>query len=244
MRVVSKPASYSISNSHIEGAYYTDANKNGSIYMLAKWKPGEKPVETFDKEDWAGCLHGCALALTVLQDPTRTQAAIEDDGILHELIHIIHFPHARYELGNYPSIRGLRDEIYKLQEDAIGAYERIVEQSEQIHQQQAAERKEREEQYLRRQKHNPFEPQFLLPQFYGRGIRPSERAEKFFRIPEQSEAQIQQEASRKFKVEFAPGLKRVYPGEPVHQSVLQRSGEEETRPSSIDGEAGRSDDVR
>src|ERR1700735_5615638 len=75
----------------VEATYYTDQNTNGTPYMLSKWKEGEYPVQTYDAKDWIGCLHGCALALTMLQDPQRTQNAIEDDGILHELIHILHF---------------------------------------------------------------------------------------------------------------------------------------------------------
>lgn len=219
MRVVNYPK---VTNRDV--MYKTDANLTGNTYVFRGWKPGEHPTETFDKQDWVGCLHGCSLALILLQDPTRTQAAIEDDGIIHELIHIMHFGWETFTRWDETKGGELRQQIEKLQQNAIGAYDRLAEgNNTSIKAEEQA--KPLFIDYIDRPKDRQY------TQFYGRGIR-------------QSEAEIQQEASRKFKVEFAPGLKRIYAGEPVHQPVLQRSGEEETRPSSIDGEAGRSDDVR
>ncbi len=46
------------------------------------------PTQCFDRGEWLDCLHGCMLALTIINDPGLTQIEISDDGVLHELLHL------------------------------------------------------------------------------------------------------------------------------------------------------------
>lgn len=217
MRIIAKPTFYM---SDVEAAYETDANKNGA-YMLQRWKPGETPVETYDKQDFIGCLHGCVLALTMLQDSKRTQMAIEDDGIVHELIHILHFtqPDQRIQIGSFRSVRELRDEIYKLQEDGIKAYEQLIQQSEQLAVQRDKER---------------YEGQF----FYSAPVHPLYRFKNYKNSEQQGSSE-----GKKESVEII-STNRVYTDEPIYIKMLQRARQEETSDSTSIDQTGRPDNVR
>lgn len=99
-------------------------NRNFGSYEFGGWKSGETPVERFDIQDWPACLHGCVLALTIINDPVRTQREIEDDGIIHELIHELHIAQQLGHNIDWINYANLRIEIQQLQDDALGAYER------------------------------------------------------------------------------------------------------------------------
>lgn len=259
---------------NVEGAYTTDANKNGNIYMMKKWKVGERPVETFDKKDWIGCAHGCVLGLLLLQDPARTQRAVEDDGIIHELIHIMHFPNSHEELGKYPSIQTLRDDIYQLQEDAIGAYESVVKQSAELTEQSNREYNERQAQYqsrvigynnplldpdrerTRRFYFTPLTPAFEPITTYKRGPDPFKPDDFKIEFNSELKTAAEDELKRAEKVrEGFYGWKGsfdnegaspivVHTGEPVHQQVLQRTGQEEASASASGSEANGPEHIR
>lgn len=60
---------------------------NGILFWFDGWRDNS-PVQCFDRKDWNSCLHGCMLALTIINDPKLTQTEISDDGVLHELFHL------------------------------------------------------------------------------------------------------------------------------------------------------------
>ena len=60
----------------------------GRQYCFGGWGPTGDPVACFERGSWMNCLHGCMLCLSLLNDPRRTQLAVEDDGLLHELLHL------------------------------------------------------------------------------------------------------------------------------------------------------------
>ena len=258
MRVAIKPT---FLPNKTEAVYYTDQNTNNSPYMLSRWKEGEYPVQTYDAKDWVGCLHGCALALTMLQDPQRTQNAIEDDGILHELIHILHFSGrsgGKSQLEEMKSVQQLRDDIFKLQEDAIGAYERIVKQSEDITAKEATARAERERQYNERRigysplgERNqelflsPFRPKSFYDVFRPFGppaqLKDPQRAAEQFKAAAEA---AKKEYSWEGKREGGNPIIFFHTGESVHQPVLPSAGEKEASDTPADSKAGGRFDVR
>lgn len=61
---------------------------SGANYSFSGWNESESPLECWDRQDWLKCLHGCMLCLSLLNDHEATQRAIEDDGLLHELVHL------------------------------------------------------------------------------------------------------------------------------------------------------------
>lgn len=61
---------------------------SGNIFSFNTWVDAHKPSSTFDRKDYLGCLHGCMLAFTILDDADFTQLAVVDDGLLHELLHL------------------------------------------------------------------------------------------------------------------------------------------------------------
>lgn len=61
---------------------------SGVSYSFSGWDAGESPLECWDKQDWLKCLHGCMLCLSLLRNVITIRWAIEDDGLLHELVHL------------------------------------------------------------------------------------------------------------------------------------------------------------
>lgn len=57
----------------------------GHLFGFSDWPEGESPLELFDKREWLKCLHS---TMFVLSRSKIEQIDIEDDGILHELIHL------------------------------------------------------------------------------------------------------------------------------------------------------------
>lgn len=85
----------------------------GRLYSFSGWPPYEEPLQCFDDSDWLRCLHGCMLALALLADAERTQLAIEDDGLAHELLHLA----TGVGLCTHNTYAGLRAEVERLQAD-------------------------------------------------------------------------------------------------------------------------------
>jgi hypothetical protein len=92
-------------------------NDSGT-YSFVGWKSGDNPSETFRKQDYAGCLHGIMFALLLLADPYLSHRAIEDDGVLHEVVHIMH-------IGLNPS-EELVAQLEELENKALAKYEELL----------------------------------------------------------------------------------------------------------------------
>jgi|GEM_PF-993448 len=88
--------------------YVTSA---GASFSFSGWNASESPLECWDSRDWLKCLHGCMLCLSLLNDPEATQRAIEDDGILHELVHL----EADINICLHGSMDNIRAQIESLQ---------------------------------------------------------------------------------------------------------------------------------
>lgn len=46
------------------------------------------PQELFDKGDYVACLHATIQIYNIANDPKASQAALEDTGVIHELVHL------------------------------------------------------------------------------------------------------------------------------------------------------------
>lgn len=88
--------------------YHTSS---GASFSFSGWNAGESPLECWDSRDWLKCLHGCMLCLSLLNDPENTQLAIEDDGLLHELVHL----EADINICLHSSMDNIRAQIETLQ---------------------------------------------------------------------------------------------------------------------------------
>lgn len=215
-------------------AYTTDTRANGymSDYEFNGWKEEHKPVNLFDARNFIPCLHACSVALVILNDHRRSYEAVEDDGIIHELIHILHIPLIQEVTSRdiethmqSPSMQTLRERILKLQEDALGEYERIYkEQHPDEYPQQLNSFYRKGYDYLSL----PISPQIQPYEDYG------------FKVLKTRE----QKEGGSFKIEFAPGVEIFRPFVPIHQPVLQRSWKKEASDPSGLGEAERPNDVR
>lgn len=81
-------------------------------YSFAGWSPGESPVECWQSGEWLRCLHGCMLAVYLIGDPHMMRAALADDGILHELVHLA----AGAEVCTHGGMERLAEEVVALQD--------------------------------------------------------------------------------------------------------------------------------
>ena len=59
----------------------------GRLYSFDGWQPDDSPLEHFDQKNWLKCLHGVCFMLSHF-DANEVKQSLEDDGILHELIHL------------------------------------------------------------------------------------------------------------------------------------------------------------
>lgn len=91
----------------------TYLSPKGTKYSFSGWESGSTPVERFDLGDYIGCLHGCLLMLTLLGNEHRTQVAISDDGIVHELVHLA----GGVEISTHNDLTTLRAEVVELEDD-------------------------------------------------------------------------------------------------------------------------------
>lgn len=113
------PPQYRLQNRDREILY---TNSSGTCrYKFSGWQPGDKPSETFKRGDYVGCLHGITFALLLLTDPYLSHEAIEDDGILHEVIHVMH-------LGpnNVDEMDRLAQQLEELENKALAKYDELI----------------------------------------------------------------------------------------------------------------------
>jgi len=237
-------------------AYRTDLDRNGP-YSFNGWLPEHYPTELFKARDFIGCLHACMLAFMLIGDAKRTQAAIEDDGILHELIHILHFA----GLGDRSLdrvIEWMPDALKLLQEDALKTYEQQLAIQNANTDAAATQQQQQVVSFVDYIDLKPIvvgsakvRPEFLEPEF----LEPKFLEPKFLEIykdkyfrPEFSgfsgaeqretgEKEVYQTFTRYRPQDFLPSVA-------IHQQLLQRPREEESLPTTVNGEAGRRDDVR
>lgn len=63
--------------------------ERGVNFSFAGFAPGDDPLTNFDAYKFEQCLHGC-MVLVYLFIPVESQYKyLSDDGLLHELIHLI-----------------------------------------------------------------------------------------------------------------------------------------------------------
>lgn len=82
----------------------------GRRFSFDGWPDGGRPTELFDLGQWAACLHACMFAAS----RRANVADIEDDGPLHELIHLI----CGIPVCTHGSMDDLRRQIYELEMSA------------------------------------------------------------------------------------------------------------------------------
>lgn len=83
----------------------------GMRFSFSGWAQ-DSPTRCFYKQDWLGCLHGCLLTLTIINDPKLTQIEIADDGIVHELLHLA----SGIDICTHTTLTELRTEISELEQ--------------------------------------------------------------------------------------------------------------------------------
>lgn len=90
----------------IKGGYRTS---RGRLFTFVGWPAGGTPLELFDAGRWLECLHACMFAAS-------RRADLEDDGLLHELVHL--------ELGlaicTHSTMADLREQVLALQHNVRG----------------------------------------------------------------------------------------------------------------------------
>lgn len=74
---------------------------------------GATPVELFDAGRYGECLHACAFILHTLRDPARVWHALDDEAVLHELIHLV----VGIDISTHNTIKNIRNEVEKLWDD-------------------------------------------------------------------------------------------------------------------------------
>ncbi|MBR8344180.1 hypothetical protein [Burkholderia ambifaria] len=89
------------------GDYWTS---RGRRFSFLGWPEGGRPTDLFDREDWVGCLHACMFAASRRANP----ADLEDDGPLHELVHLA----CGLSLCTHNSMDLLREQIAELESHA------------------------------------------------------------------------------------------------------------------------------
>jgi len=90
--------------------YYKTA-KTEALYSFSGWRATESPIECWNSGIYLACLHGCMLCYSLLNDKEKTQAAIDDDGLLHELLHLAE----GNEICSHQTMTDLEKEIITLQ---------------------------------------------------------------------------------------------------------------------------------
>lgn len=83
----------------------------GTMFEFDGWNTGDRPTECFDRGDYVACIHGCMLALIIKGSPYEAQLSISDDGVIHELIHMI----SGVDICTCNSVQDIRAEVSKLE---------------------------------------------------------------------------------------------------------------------------------
>lgn len=90
--------------------FYDYRTTKGARFGFSGWGEGGSPLERFDKQEWVLCLHGCMLAASFLPGE-EARLLLEDDQILHELVHLIQ----GVDICTHNGMPALRRGIKKLQ---------------------------------------------------------------------------------------------------------------------------------
>jgi hypothetical protein len=86
----------------------------GHAFEFSGWSLGESPLDHFDAGRWLECAHGVCLALSRHHDVNCAALAVEDDGLLHELIHLA----LGIDICTHTNTTELRGKVAALQNDA------------------------------------------------------------------------------------------------------------------------------
>jgi hypothetical protein len=152
-------------------------NRTG-LYGFDGWNPGDEPSQTFMKGDYIACLHGCMFGLLILADKNRSHQAIEDDGILHELVHGLHIGRKYLEADVYKFDK-LKIDIRKLERDTLDKYQQLLAEAEQYERETGKQKifrfepDENAELEAAQEVQQEARSERLYYQTYGRGLRPS-----------------------------------------------------------------------
>lgn len=84
---------------------------SGAQYSFSGWNPGESPLECWDDKEWLKCLHACMFCLSMIKASQMALQAIEDDGLLHELVHLAD----GVDICTHGSMAALREKVIALQ---------------------------------------------------------------------------------------------------------------------------------
>jgi len=84
---------------------------HGRSFEFSGWLEGDSPLDHFDTGNWLQCAHGICLALSRQHDPNCAALAVEDDGLLHELIHLA----LGVDICTHTSMTALREQVAAVQ---------------------------------------------------------------------------------------------------------------------------------
>lgn len=80
-------------------------------YSFTGWRPGETPLDHFDAKRWLECAHSLCVCLDLATPITEIAKAVEDDGVLHELLHLA----LGIEICTHNTLSEIRTEVAVLQ---------------------------------------------------------------------------------------------------------------------------------
>lgn len=83
---------------------------------------GPTPVELFDAGRVAECLHACAFMLFALKDAGRAWGALDDEGLMHELVHLV----VGIDISTHNRHDNIRAEVSELWDDFCAATQRAA----------------------------------------------------------------------------------------------------------------------
>lgn len=96
--------------------YIKRSPTTGSRYVIhTKYLDGSSPTQQFDAHNYKNCLHLCMHALALIGDGERALKALDDGGVLHELLHLSQS--IGIDLAN--TIEGVRNEVKQIEEDYL-----------------------------------------------------------------------------------------------------------------------------
>lgn len=61
----------------------------GRLYGFSGWEPDGDPLTLFDQGKYLECLHAAVFAASRLPSSDLVASALEDDGVIHELVHLV-----------------------------------------------------------------------------------------------------------------------------------------------------------
>lgn len=88
----------------------------GRWYGFSGWHPTH-PLQLFDQGRWLECLHAAIFAASLQPESERAAAALEDDGVIHELAHLA----LGIEICTHNTLDDIRQELKELVDAAEAA---------------------------------------------------------------------------------------------------------------------------